>query len=1031
MVHGKSSNPPSPASTRNAGRMGKMDSLPTLQGGSPKGQVVTKMSPSSSAPSLGPPPQHLVSMLRRQPRTGTAMYPSAGGQEGQLGVGPSPRRTSIPGDGSKKKPLDRPPDGTLLPPLQNPPAAPSNVDYLNEKVGKELKLNLRDKKDDMSIAWARDGSLLGLEGQKEEIKSPTQSARNHAASVEIKSAARKVCESIDSVNKDVENFVRKQAMSKAKPVSLAAMEDPVLVRAREVADMAKTKYSRQWNRNEQSDDAPTLKTIFSTSKGITDSLNEVLDNLWRSRVRTSRPQDDPDAWMYMYPAEEEDDPDSVKEDDGPRKIPVAAEEVEGLPNLAERLANVDKRDQGFSPQEIARIRTAYTRFKQPGSWDLHKDNLIQLLNYLGHVMTRGEGFWPLYEATTTYDYIDFEEFIGYMERYLEYERRMFKDLFNQFDEDGSGEMSMQELRALTAHLGITPMMGMMKEAFEMVDQDGNEELDFNQYIKFLVVYRHCEGFTRAEVKELRKVFDRLADDEKGNLPVDSLCDALVRVFGMQCEEPAEALVEEITKNPSLDGHPPENLLFSEFLIFARRSREMQHTLLAKKHGLVAEGASAEEAMKAAFAANDADGSGGMSVEEIRVALKEEGYEPLNAVIKEIWFSVVEESFATGRELDFDEFFEFQLIFKTRDGFLLKEIDELLWLYKKFDEEGDEEIGSIQLADIFRYLGYTLSMEEVSHYVTKVDVNGTDSLDPREFLQLMQMHRKTEVINMEKAYKNFKQGDRIPKLALPAALDALKQQAPDDVLASIPQSGCNFDEFVVLVDNARSKWVAQQRKKAGFNDAEIEHFEEMFNRFDKDKSGDIDVKELMVILQAFGWAPKSKEERDSIVVKLDKARAAAAEAGVEECSDMGGGELTLWEFIQLCRLLQREREEAEEKTMQMLMTELSFSLQEVDSFRQVFNEWINKDQEGGAASRNAAPATRLSRDLARRFLRSLGIKFDSAIQAEFDQKFSVLQDDSNKLDFSNFLRMMKWVLQTNLGGINGEGDKKKDDEKEGQ
>merc|ERR1712216_152726 len=176
-------------------------------------------------------------------------------------------------------------------------------------------------------------------------------------------------------------------------------------------------------------------------------------------------------------------------------------------------------------------------------------------------------------------------------------------------------------------------------------------------------------------------------------------------------------------------------------------------------------------------------------------------------------------------------------------------------------------------------GYTLTMEEVSHYVTQVDVNGTDSLDPREFLQLMQMHRKGEVLEIQKAFGQFKQGPKVPKIALPAALHALKHKAEEEVLEPIDVTGVDFDEFVVVCDTCRSTWVAMQRRKAGFSDEEIENYQNMFNKFDKDKSGDIDVKELMVILNNFGWAPKSKEERDAIVIKLDKARHFAEDAGV--------------------------------------------------------------------------------------------------------------------------------------------------------
>jgi len=46
-----------------------------------------------------------------------------------------------------------------------------------------------------------------------------------------------------------------------------------------------------------------------------------------------------------------------------------------------------------------------------------------------------------------------------MDQYVVWEREQFQMLFAQFDEDGSGEMSRDELRTLTAHLGIVPLKG--------------------------------------------------------------------------------------------------------------------------------------------------------------------------------------------------------------------------------------------------------------------------------------------------------------------------------------------------------------------------------------------------------------------------------------------------------------------------------------------------------------------------------------------------------------------------------------------
>eukprot|EP00972_Heterocapsa_arctica_P071100 10503374-Heterocapsa_arctica.AAC.1 len=91
-----------------------------------------------------------------------------------------------------------------------------------------------------------------------------------------------------------------------------------------------------------------------------------------------------------------------------------------------------------------------------------------------------------------------------------YEREEFQKVFEEYDEDGSGAISTEELRKLTSHLGFITLRGMMQEALSYVDSDSNGELNFQEFITFLAIYNHSEGFTSTEVTDLRCSFDRLS-----------------------------------------------------------------------------------------------------------------------------------------------------------------------------------------------------------------------------------------------------------------------------------------------------------------------------------------------------------------------------------------------------------------------------------------------------------------------------------------------------------------------------------------
>merc|ERR1719215_59939 len=104
--------------------------------------------------------------------------------------------------------------------------------------------------------------------------------------------------------------------------------------------------------------------------------------------------------------------------------------ADGLPDLLERLK---KSEDGFSERETARLNNAFKRFKVPGSADLHMDDLVDLLEYLGHVMTAKPGVVKILREVTSYDYIDFDEFLDFMQRYIAFEQEQFHDMFKKFD----------------------------------------------------------------------------------------------------------------------------------------------------------------------------------------------------------------------------------------------------------------------------------------------------------------------------------------------------------------------------------------------------------------------------------------------------------------------------------------------------------------------------------------------------------------------------------------------------------------------
>eukprot|EP00927_Polykrikos_kofoidii_P060017 TRINITY_DN55099_c0_g1_i1.p1 TRINITY_DN55099_c0_g1~~TRINITY_DN55099_c0_g1_i1.p1 ORF type:complete len:1145 (-),score=220.22 TRINITY_DN55099_c0_g1_i1:103-3498(-) len=1058
---------------------------------------------------LGPPPQHLVWMLRGSEKDASRNTTGTGGDQAHCGMRPSPRPSDVQWSPSRPlTPLSRRNSSSLAHASTGFQSTPTNISTLalsstsgrprkeagssGSKAASGHSVSAMASKqqvvgsptsDKMNVKWSTNGChvrISDLTSSTEELgdedfpKSPTWSARCASMSSAVSNIAQKICSDLNVMNQEVE---RRVAWANDESDHAMPIDDPILLRAKQVIADSHAKATDEQFRPGRSQDTSFLRDIFLETRRVRESLNQAMGNLSRGNVRfadttegdvvedtegqeTSREMD-PSASSAL-----EQGLGGDSQHGGARQAVQAAlavdlaADVEGVPDLSERLSRVGVVDAGFSEEEISRMNTAFGRFRQKGGSDVHKDDLMNLLQYLGHVFTSGDGIWEIYKDVTPYDYVDFDEFLSFMEKYVVYEHQLFEKSYVQFDEDGSGEMSKEEIRSFMINLHIWPVKSMFEQAWKVVDPANTGELDFDGFVRFLVVFRHCEGFTKQETKELRKAYDTCSD-EKGKLPLHSLCDSLVRVFGVQSEDAANDIVEKLS--PS-QGKDPEGLMFNEFLILARRARELQHASMQesyasrfkKKMGTSDHKTPEKEAVETVqigptdgqegeTASNLLDGkseaeaselkpeedvagdkpeeTARITQQELSEIVFEAKYFPLEKVMTEVLDEVLDAGWDKETLLDFTEFFDFFVIYRTRDGFTKAEVREFIDVFNKFDVSGEQEISGLMLADIFRYLGYTPDMEEIPLLVRQVDVNGSNALDPREFLQLMQLYRKVELERVRDVFNALAKNGMLSLQNVIVGLRQLDHKPPEGLL--VRPEGATFDEFVGFVDGCRAVWVAKQRRKAGYNDAEIEDFQDLFKQFDRDGGGSIEGAELNSLLAEFGWSPKSREEQTSLMARLDMVREICREAGVEETSKDGSTEVFFWEFVQLARLLQKQQDMREEEQMTKLSKELRFKQQEVDEFRQAFRDAAIPEDGGGQmeSAKRRKSKTVLSRDMVRRFLRSLGLKITIDLSKTLDEQVQKHEDDDLMTDFGAFLILMRWVVDTDFADMKATTEKR--------
>mmetsp|Transcript_62619 Transcript_62619/g.115082 ORF Transcript_62619/g.115082 Transcript_62619/m.115082 type:complete len:992 (-) Transcript_62619:47-3022(-) len=720
------------------------------------------------------------------------------------------------------------------------------------------------------------------------------------------------------------------------------------------------------------------------------------------------------------------------------------------PNSTPDPTEVIKRyTEGFSAADIARMRSTFNRFKVPDTVDVHKDDLPVIMKRLGYQMVEEEKLRQIADDVTIYSTLDFNEFVTLAERFNKYETNMFQAMFDTFDEDNSGKLSVDEVEKLMNSLGFTPLRKMIREALDVVDKDKSGELNFEEFTHMLAIYRSTEGFTRDEVDEFRKIFIKECGEEEetsaaAKLPAKKLADVLLHFYGPNSLDHCKKLGEEVVVGSRKDAEegeqgPPQDLNVPEALIWSRRLREMEVDNYRK-----------------VFDKSDTDGSGFIDIKELQFVVSNLGFTLTRKNIQDLVEEADEDNsgdnlggkdlHAKDGRLDFDEFVNIMMIFRTTDGFTNAEVVDFKKTFERFDDDGSGEIDCLELSDMMRYMGYLTKLDDVHRLIATVDFNLSGTLDFREFIRLMRLHREHDMQTVKTVFDKMKdeKENAMPGFAIMPALAELGYKDPKlEKTSNTARRGSatemkypsesayvDFDSFVAIVDKQRIVRVAEGRRRAGFSTQEIDKFKRLFATYDADSSGLIDAKEVSALLTDLGYKMGTKEERDNVLVQLDKARSAASSVGVDDVGEEGGA-VSFWVLVQLLRVLYNRDDKRVLDREAHAAEQSRFSTGEIEEFREVFMSWWARDKVfedeaatlvpgasvGGGEEDVGTDVKELSKDGMRRLLRSLGMALSADQRQALEGKILELGTPSGRVDFATFLRLMRWMLDCNFADIN--------------
>mmetsp|Transcript_107314 Transcript_107314/g.256243 ORF Transcript_107314/g.256243 Transcript_107314/m.256243 type:complete len:896 (-) Transcript_107314:161-2848(-) len=617
--------------------------------------------------------------------------------------------------------------------------------------------------------------------------------------------------------------------------------------------------------------------------------------------------------------------------------------------------------------------------------------------------------------------VDLTDLTDIIEKWLLREKDFMEETFKSMDKDSNGNVSVQELLHYLGAVGITPLRSRVKEVLDLVDRDRNGTLDFEEVVHLIFLYRQTEGFSLKEVRVLRGICAREANGEKG-LPRFKLKDVLLLFFGPHCQQITEQLFKEAGAKDAQSLMP-----LSEVLLWARRQREQEIKVFRQKFQMI-----------------DSNHNERIELCELSKLVGYLGFTVGEATVQELLLESEDDLFGGRKDgvLDFDEFVNFMVKLQSREGFSIAEVKRFKEVFDRFDDNGNAEVEVLELADVMRYLGNNVKLDDLHILISQVDFNGSGALEFQEFLRLMRIHREEEVKQIQQIYNQFmdESMQAMPKAALPGAMSALgfsgdsvsltkmrakasgrRRSLQVEAAGRLEDAGdaISFEGFLQWVDDHRAVKVTEQRRCAAFSSAELDSFRLVFAELDAQGSGVLDIKQIGPLFEKLGLPSlTTAEARNTALSDLEKARSTAAECGVSDTGSKGEG-VNFWVLVQLLRIqFSRDDGRVVEREAQAV-SETSFSQAEVDSFRESFVSWF-EHQVNASTTQSQEKATQRVKELTKETLgsliRSLGVKVNEDHRKRLDRKIEELNPNSI-IDFPDFLRLMRWMVTVDFGGIN--------------
>ena len=258
-----------------------------------------------------------------------------------------------------------------------------------------------------------------------------------------------------------------------------------------------------------------------------------------------------------------------------------------------------------------------------------------------------------------------------------------------------------------------------------------------------------------------------------------------------------------------------------------------------------------------------------------------------------WDELVEELNLGDEDVEFQDAWDFLQSVQAKNGFTASEQQELIEAFGRFSTVSGNvllryavicrsgrvrekvccetlcetcfslggELENLKVKDLLTYLGFETTVDDVQDMVSRVDFNGSKTMDQNEFLRLMRLQREITIASYTAAYSRnrlFAHGGAPPE-EIERVLALAKLHPNVHIMAQalevVEESGdydhstqsLQFEGFLKVADYCRKTIPVYNRRHAHFQLNQIDELRKSFNSQDMESKGFISIGSFLGLL----------------------------------------------------------------------------------------------------------------------------------------------------------------------------------------